>query len=261
MYCVYLTIYGGNKLPPFYIGYSTIDKVYKGYNGTVKSKKYIDIWKEERRINPRLFTTRILSKHPNKFLASIEESKILTFFDAKNNPLYINMHNGCPSGKKHFAHTNESKEKLRKAFSGRKHTEETVEKLRLLHKGKPKSIEHKKKISDHMKTHSYWLGKKLTEEHKEKISQKNRGEGNPFYDKKHSEETKARMSKTRTGSKCPKRRNTYQITKPDGTIEITTNITEYCLSRNLDRSHICKTSSKGFKAKKLSALGFSIPSA
>ena len=31
MYCVYLTIYRGNKLPPFYIGYSSINKIKAGY--------------------------------------------------------------------------------------------------------------------------------------------------------------------------------------------------------------------------------------
>jgi hypothetical protein len=36
IYCVYLTCYRGNKLPPFYIGYSTIEKVKDGYKGTVQ---------------------------------------------------------------------------------------------------------------------------------------------------------------------------------------------------------------------------------
>lgn len=33
IYCTYITFYRGSKLPPFYIGHSTIKKVEKGYRG------------------------------------------------------------------------------------------------------------------------------------------------------------------------------------------------------------------------------------
>ena len=36
MYCVYLTIYTGNKLPPFYIGSTSLKKINKGYNDLCK---------------------------------------------------------------------------------------------------------------------------------------------------------------------------------------------------------------------------------
>ena len=39
-YVVYLTRYSGGKLPPWYIGSSTEEKVLAGYNGSVKSKKW-----------------------------------------------------------------------------------------------------------------------------------------------------------------------------------------------------------------------------
>ncbi len=41
--------------------------------------------------------------------------------------------------------------------------------------------------------------KKLSEETKQKMSEKAKGEGNPFFGKKHSDETKERMSKIRQG--------------------------------------------------------------
>lgn len=94
MYCTYLTVYLGNKLPPFYIGYSTIDKVLnKNYHGTPTSKKYSQIFYREQKENPHLFKTKIISKHSSKINAQKKETKILTHFDAKNNPMYINMSN------------------------------------------------------------------------------------------------------------------------------------------------------------------------
>ena len=42
MYCTYLTIYLGNKLPPFYIGYTKIKNIEKNYNGTVTKKNNKD---------------------------------------------------------------------------------------------------------------------------------------------------------------------------------------------------------------------------
>jgi hypothetical protein len=40
IFCTYLTIYSGNKLPMFYIGSSTVKKVVSGYHGSVSSKIY-----------------------------------------------------------------------------------------------------------------------------------------------------------------------------------------------------------------------------
>jgi len=39
-FVVYLTMYKGNKLPPWYIGSTNVDIINNGYNGSVKSKKY-----------------------------------------------------------------------------------------------------------------------------------------------------------------------------------------------------------------------------
>lgn len=68
--------------------------------------------------------------------------------------------------------------------------EEQKEKLR-----KPKSEECKKKISESKK------GKKITPEQSRNKSIRSMGEGNGFYGKKHSNETKAHLSKVKTGSK------------------------------------------------------------
>lgn len=61
-YCVYLTIYTGNKLPIFYIGSTSVKKFMNGYRGSVSSKEYGKIWKEEIKLNPHLFISRLLSE-------------------------------------------------------------------------------------------------------------------------------------------------------------------------------------------------------
>jgi group I intron endonuclease len=77
---------------------------------------------------------------------------------------------------------------------GKKHTEETKKKMSESHKENPVSFwenkkfsdEHKQNISDALK------GKKRTTEQREK----NSGEGNPFFGKNHSDDTKKKMSET-----------------------------------------------------------------
>lgn len=91
IYCVYLTIYKGNKLPPFYIGYSTIKKVLNGYKGTVSSKLYKDIYKQELSDNPHLFKTFIISKLNTREEALKKESYFQKHFSAHTNSMYFNM--------------------------------------------------------------------------------------------------------------------------------------------------------------------------
>ncbi len=62
-YCTYLTVYSGNKLPMFYIGFTRTEKIAAGYHGTVTSKKYSTIWKAELSANQELFKTKILTYH------------------------------------------------------------------------------------------------------------------------------------------------------------------------------------------------------
>lgn len=47
IYCTYLTIYSGNKLPPFYIGYKDLHSIENGYRGSVDSLAFKEIWLSE----------------------------------------------------------------------------------------------------------------------------------------------------------------------------------------------------------------------
>jgi hypothetical protein len=89
-YCVYLTSYKGNKLPPFYIGYSSMDKLQSGYKGSVQSKRYKQAWIEETTNHPELFSTKILSTHDSRKDANTRELKLLRSLKAISNPLYAN---------------------------------------------------------------------------------------------------------------------------------------------------------------------------
>lgn len=74
MYCVYLTTYNGTKLPPNYIGSSTVERVESGeYFGSVCSKKWRSIFEQELIENKHLFSVQILSKHSTRKEATAEE--------------------------------------------------------------------------------------------------------------------------------------------------------------------------------------------
>ena len=127
MYCVYLTTYSGKLLPPFYIGSSSVKKVRKGYHGTVNSRRYKTVYRNELKSNPHLFKTKIISLQPTRNAALQRELEIQKSLKVVNSPLYFNESyaKGCfgadTSGKNN-------------GFYGRKHSEETLTKMR-----KPKS--------------------------------------------------------------------------------------------------------------------------
>lgn len=98
MYCTYLTTYKGNKLPPFYIGSSSVENIENGYRGTVKSKKYSKIWKEEIKNNSNLFNTKILSIHKTRKEALEKEKFLQLSLNVIKNSLYINQAIAAPNG-------------------------------------------------------------------------------------------------------------------------------------------------------------------
>jgi hypothetical protein len=65
-FVVYLTTYSGDKLPPFYIGSTSMKEFSNGYCGSVVSKKYKEIYQYELKHNRHLFNTEIISIHNNR---------------------------------------------------------------------------------------------------------------------------------------------------------------------------------------------------
>lgn len=89
-YVVYLTMYSGDKLPRWYIGSSTRYRVLNGYRGSVTSRKWRDVYKEEISNNPNLFKSRILSFHNTRNEAVIEENRIQHLHSVVKNENYFN---------------------------------------------------------------------------------------------------------------------------------------------------------------------------
>ena len=75
------------------------------------------------------------------------------------------------------------------------HSEESKQKIGAFHKGKSRTDEDKQKISCGRK------GMKFSDEHRFNMSvirkEKWVGEGNPFYGRRHSEETRQKMRESR----------------------------------------------------------------
>lgn len=131
IYCTYLTIYSGSKLPPLYIGSTSIEKINNGYRGTVSSKKYRSIWKSELAENPQSFETIILTYHSTREEAFEEEVRLQESFDVVNSPLYMNM---AIANKKLIFNDYDDLEWRRKQSQS--------------HKGKKLNTEYKKKLSE-----------------------------------------------------------------------------------------------------------------
>ena len=97
-YCVYLTIYRGSKLPPFYIGSTSVLKIDNGYHGSVSSKKYKHIYQNELKNNPDSFKTVIISKFKSRAEALIKERILQIYLNVVKSPMYFNMSIASPNG-------------------------------------------------------------------------------------------------------------------------------------------------------------------
>jgi hypothetical protein len=202
MYAVYLTIYYGDKLPPFYIGSSSIKKIENGYCGSIRSKKYKDIFYEEIKYNKHLFEVIIISTHNTRSEAINFELELQKYFDvvksydffneafASINGMFGRDVSGSSNpmyGKKHTENTKKVLSEKRGVTKRFEITDEFRDKISKIHKGKTRSDETKNKISEAKKGNKYWLGKIHSDETKNKISEAKKG-------KTHSEETKQKIS-------------------------------------------------------------------
>lgn len=169
MYCVYLTKYSGTAMPQLYVGSSSVERVNNGYHGSVKSKKYREIWERELMEHPELFTTTILSIYGTRKEALKAELDFQIEHNVVKSDQWINQSLARANG--FFG----------ASMKGVPKSDETRQKISASMKGVPKSAETRKKLSD-----------------------ANSGEKNPSYGKPRSAETKAKLSaaqKGKTGQK------------------------------------------------------------
>lgn len=112
-------------------------------------------------------------------------AKICAMFSGDGNPFY---------GK---AHSTESREKMRKAATGRRLSEETKRKLSEMEKGRIFSEEHRRKISAAKSGENHhYFGKTLSAEHRQKLSETRKG-------RVRSEEHCRKISESKKGCKHP----------------------------------------------------------
>lgn len=193
----------------YYYGIHSTNNLNDGYMGSGNSltaaiKKY----------GKDNFVKEIIADYPTRKEASDHEKLIVTIELIKLNECYNlrtggdnefitpmeleirkNINKIISNSKIGIPRTEETKQKLRTANTGRKHSQETIKKLKIANTGRKHTFEVIEKMKNKIvsnetreKLRQLNLGKKLSNEHVEKIRQKNIG-------KKISEETKQKISK------------------------------------------------------------------
>lgn len=103
---------------------------------------------------------KLSEEHKKKISDSNKGKK----FSAEHIQRLSDSHKGKTTWIAGKTHSNESRDKIRKANIGKKHSEETKRKMSLAHKGKKKTAEHIKKVADANR------GKKASEEARKNMS-------------------------------------------------------------------------------------------
>lgn len=211
IYCTYLTVYTGNKMPQFYIGSSNEDKINCGYRGSVSSKMYGNIWKTELKQNPQLFKTYVITRHATREEALEKEDYFHKFFKVMSNPMYINRSRAIGLFGS-LVTTKETREKMSLASKGKPKTEQHRLALEKANRIKAQDPEFRKKLKKKKhkgfgeKVSKALLGVKKTEEHCKNISKALRGiKRSPM-----KEEVKLNISKSLKGKENPNKNKTYE---------------------------------------------------
>ena len=153
IFIVYLTIYAGDKMPPFYIGSTSLDKILSNYRGTVTSKKWKSIWEKELLDNPKLFSTHIIRTCNTRVEAfekelEIQKSLNVVFDDSFINMAYANKNGFFGPSQAGIKKSKEHTTKISNSLKNKKKSAEHIEKMRKALTGKPLSEEHKKAVSE-----------------------------------------------------------------------------------------------------------------
>ena len=260
MYCVYLTTYFGNKLPPFYIGSASIDRINKGYHGTVSSKRYKSIWAKELADNPQLFSTRIICQFVSRKDALEKEKKLQMLLSAVQNGLYINQAYACPNG--FFGRDVKGENN---PMYGKSLSDKSKGRISSAHTGKLLTDSHKDNIKRYQQ--QYWSSEN-SKQHRKYRSEKISGEGNPMYGKfgkdnpnfgsKRTENSRQKISEALIGNKKNEQHRkkmcrVYEIKRETGETFIGYGLGDFCDALGFNQSSLLYTltSGKFFKGFKI----------
>ena len=195
MYVVYLVKYKGDKLPPYYVGSSSLKKLKNGYRGSIISKKYKKIFNGELKENFYLFDYEILSEHKTRKEALKCELEKQIELDVVKSDLYFNESLASVDG----MFGRDVSGELNPMY-GKVHSEETKKRQSKKRGDKKRYVvtdEHRKIFS---KTHK---NKIVSKETRNRISEskkgKNIGELNPMFGKNHTDKVKLKISEANKG--------------------------------------------------------------
>jgi hypothetical protein len=200
LYCSYLTTYSGDKLPRWYIGSTSVEKIEQGYHGSIKSKKYKAIYYQELRDHPELFKTDIIKVFETRREATQNEYELQVACDVVKSKDYFNMSFAAPNGFFGMSAFMEGSPRF-----GKKHTEEACKKNSECAKKHFENPEEKKKAL--VRTKKYFDNGTLEEKEK------------------------------RIELKCKK---VYIITNPCGNEETISNLSQFCRDYGLDHGNMSK---------------------
>lgn len=181
-YCVYMTVICDVtlKLPTFYIGSSSVERVNNGYHGSVSSKKYEKLFKKFCKTNPNDISTHILSYHDTDIEARAAELALQKEHKVVKHESFVNLSFAAPHG--YFGmdttgipKSEEHKNKIKISNTGKTKSAETKEKISLKLKGITHSEERKAYQSEKQK------GREVKEETRIKLRNANTGENNPRF--------------------------------------------------------------------------------
>jgi hypothetical protein len=172
---------------PYYIGKGKGDRVYK------KSKNDIKPPRDKSRII-------LLKQNLSEEDAFNHEKYMIAIFGRKDLGTGI-LHNRTDGGdgSSGVLQTEETKLKRSNALKGRPRPEEVKNKIGEKNKGRTQSQEARNKIGDIHKGNTYWVGRKHTEESKQKMRDAKVGKSSHMKGKSHSEETKDKISSSKKG--------------------------------------------------------------
>jgi hypothetical protein len=136
-------LYRGNKLPPFYLGSTSIKRIERGYRGSVASKEYQNRWVEALKTEPEKFTTKIVASCQTRGEAFKIECRLQERLGVVKSPLYVNKSlarkNGFFGGEQRGSANHmfgketpeHVKRKISTALTGKKKSSETVALMRI----------------------------------------------------------------------------------------------------------------------------------
>jgi len=200
MYCVYLTVYKGNMLPRRYIGSSNVKKILDGYNGSISSRKWSEIYKEEQINNKHLFKTRILSIHLCRKEALEKELEIQIKYNVVNSMLYMNEALAKPNGSHGRDVSGENNPMYGSTRKGEKHAgSENISKALKAFYSTVKGKESKEKATKKRIDNESNIGRKASDETKKRMSDAKKGAKNIMFGKTHSDDARLKISLSKIG--------------------------------------------------------------